>query len=315
MTSIVMNMKRLVSLMLFISPFSCFPWGFFAHKEINRLAVFALPPEMFGFYKKNIDYISDNAVNPDKRRYAVKEEACRHFIDLDAYDDSIKFRMPKYWKDAVKVFSEDTLFIHGIVPWHIYLMKHSLTEAFKNGNTRQILKLSAEIGHYIADANVPLHTTRNYNGQFTNQHGIHGFWESRLPELYSKDYNFFTGRCMYVYDVQDAVWKGIYNAHRALDSVLIFEQELNKSFAQEKKYSFEDRNGTVLKVYSREYAEAYHKKLCGQVERQMYASVKLLSDIWYTCWIDAGQPDLMNTDQHTVSESEPKIQGEQECTH
>ena len=33
-------------------------WGFFAHKEINRIAVFTLPPELFGFYKKNIEFIT-----------------------------------------------------------------------------------------------------------------------------------------------------------------------------------------------------------------------------------------------------------------
>jgi hypothetical protein len=38
------------------------------------------------------------------------------------------------------------------------------------------------LGHYIGDAHVPLHTTSNYNGQKTNQHGIHGLWESRIPE-------------------------------------------------------------------------------------------------------------------------------------
>lgn len=284
--------KRLIFLLFICFPLSGSAWGFFAHKEINRLAVFMLPPGMIKFYKQHLHYITENAVNPDKRRYAVKEEACRHFIDLDVYPDSIRHAMPKYWKEAASIFSEDTLLAYGIVPWHIYLMKFQLTEAFRKKDFGSILRLSTELGHYVGDANVPLHTTKNYNGQYTNQRGIHGFWESRLPELYSSGYDFFCGPAVYLKDVQGSVWENVYQAHAALDSVLLFEQELSHSFAPDKKYSMEERNGVNMKVYSLEYAAAYHSKLKDQVERQMLASVKLLGNIWYTCWIDAGQPDL-----------------------
>ena len=42
------------------------------------------------------------------------------------------------------------------------------------------------------------HTTENYNGQFTNQKGIHGFWESRIPELFYDEYDFITGKAKYI---------------------------------------------------------------------------------------------------------------------
>src|SRR5262245_39795059 len=94
-------------------------WGFFSHQHINRLAVFTLPPEMIVFYKPHINYLTEAAVNPDRRRYAVAEEAPRHYIDLDHYADSAGTRPPKYWKDAVEKYSRDSLLAHGIVPWHI----------------------------------------------------------------------------------------------------------------------------------------------------------------------------------------------------
>lgn len=144
-------------------------WGFFGHKKINRLAVFCLPPEMIRFYKHYITFITEEAVNPDSRRYAVEGEAERHFIDIDVYDkffnDSAVYKMPRYWKQAVERFTEDTLKAYGIVPWHIEKMKHDLTRAFEQRDARRILRLSADLGHYIADGNVPLHTTENYNGQ------------------------------------------------------------------------------------------------------------------------------------------------------
>ena len=52
----------------------CFCWGFYAHKKINYYAVFLLPPEMMVLYKANIDFITEHAVDPDKRRYAVPVE-------------------------------------------------------------------------------------------------------------------------------------------------------------------------------------------------------------------------------------------------
>ncbi|RUA29383.1 MAG: S1/P1 Nuclease, partial [Bacteroidetes bacterium] len=130
-------------------------WGFYAHQKINRLAIFTLPPEMITFYKHHIQYITENAVNPDKRRYAVDYEAPRHYIDLDVYGDSAVYKMPRYWKDAVKEYTEDTLQTYGIVPWHVNFVTYQLTEAFKENNAEDILRYSADLGHYIADANVP----------------------------------------------------------------------------------------------------------------------------------------------------------------
>ena len=41
--------------------------------------------------------------------------------------------------------------------------------------------LRADLGHYLADAHVPLHTG-NYSSQRTNQTGIHALWETHNVE-------------------------------------------------------------------------------------------------------------------------------------
>lgn len=272
-----------------------FGWGFFAHKLINRLAVFTLPEQLLLFYKNNIEYITEHAADADKRRYSVTEEACRHYIDLDYYEKTVPIdTVPKYWKEAVAKYTEDTLNAYGIVPWYIHLMKIRLTEAFKEKDIDKILKLSADIGHYIGDAHVPLHSTMNYNGQMTNQHGIHGFWESRLPELFSNDYDFFVGRARYIKNVQLAAWAASEGSFAAMDSVLSFEITLNKSFGEDRKYAYEQRGQTQVKTYSKEYSKTYHDMLGDQVERRMRASIAMVGSIWYTAWVDAGQPDLTN---------------------
>jgi len=272
-----------------------FSWGFFGHKMINRLAVFTLPEALLGFYKNNIDYVTDHAPDPDKRRYSDKSEGCRHFIDLDHFETVLPIdTVPKYWKDAVAKYTEDTLSAYGIVPWYIHLMKMRLTDAFREKDADKILKLSADIGHYMADAHVPLHATENYNGQLTGQNGIHGFWESRIPELFTNNYNFFVGRARYLDDVQKSAWTAIEGSFAGKDTVLDFERKLNMNFPPEQKYIFEQKGSKQVKVYSKQYSEAYEKMLNGQVERRMRISILMVGSIWYTAWVDAGQPDLTN---------------------
>ena len=286
-------------------------WGFYAHQQINRLAVFTLPVEMMPFFKKHIGYLTDNAVNPDKRRYAIVGEAPRHFIDLDAYADTSFAILPRSYREAIDRYGVDTLALHGIVPWQIQLTKYQLTEAFKQHNVRRILRIAADLGHYIADANVPLHTTRNYNGQLTGQQGIHGFWESRLPELFSADYDFLTGQAEYVYSPQKAAWRAVFKANAALDSVFRFEHQLTKEQGEQRKFGFEERNGITTKTYSADFSQRYHELLRGQVERQMRASVKMVGDFWYTCWVDAGQPDLRALVKYQLTEVEQREEAEE----
>lgn len=267
-------------------------WGFYAHKRINRLSVFSLPPEMIGFFKYHIDVMTENAVNPDKRRYAVLGEAEKHFIDLDAYGDSAVHKLPRYWQQALEQYTEAELRTKGIGPWNVYHTKILLTEAMKRKDPKAILRLAADLGHYIGDMHVPLHTTKNYNGHLTNQYGIHGFWESRIPELLSEDYDFFVGKADYLRSPQIEIWNTLAQTHAALDSVLSFEKTISSRFPEDKKYTFEERGGINTRQYSREFTLAYHQALGGQVERQMRRAVKMVADFWYTAWIDAGQPDL-----------------------
>jgi len=267
-------------------------WGFWAHQRINRMAVFSLPREMFGFFKFHIDYLTVHAVDPDKRRYAVEGEAACHFIDLDRYGENPFDSLPKRWKDAVAKYTEDTLMAHGIIPWHIEKMMYRLTAAFREQNHEKILKYASDLGHYVGDAHVPLHCTSNYNGQLTGQHGIHGFWESRIPEIYGEEYDYLTEKCRYIDHPLNEAWRIVEDSYRAHDSVLTFERQLNERFPPDRKYSYEHRGSQNVRVYSAEYTEAYDKMLNGMVERRMREAILATASFWYTAWIDAGQPNL-----------------------
>jgi len=268
-------------------------WGFFAHTEINRMAVFTLPGDMGRFYKFNIKYLSDHAVDPDKRRYADTSEAPRHYLDVELYEDRID-SIPIKWEDAVEKYGIVKLNKNGILPWQIQKSYYKLVRAFQERDSAKILIYSAYLGHYLADAHVPLHTTQNHNGQLSNQVGIHAFWESRLPELFSKDYSYWVGKARYIESPLTEAWKIIRHTHGLVDSVLLCESQLNASFPAYRKYSFSERKDQVLRQYSAEYSKAYHDAMNNMVERQMRSSILATGSFWYSAWIDAGQPDLKN---------------------
>lgn len=248
---------------------------------------------MMVFYKPNIEFIAEHAVDPDKRRYAIAEEGPRHFIDLDRYGHYPYDSLPRNWDSAVAKYSKDTLMAHGIVPWHVPIMLSRLTRAFKDKNFSRILKTSTELGHYIADAHVPLHATRNYNGQLTNQKGIHGFWESRVPELLAdKRFDFFIGKAQYIKNPSAFIWDRVMESAQMADTVLRVERELSLQFSDDQKYSYEERNGKVIRQYSAAFTNAFNNRLHGMVEQRMRQSIYAIASFWYTAWINAGQPEL-----------------------
>ena len=285
----------------------CFCWGFYGHQRINYYAVFLLPPEMMVLFKPNIQFLTDHAVDPDKRRYAVVEEAPRHYIDIDHYGTYPYPALPHKYEDAVSKFGVDSVIAYGIVPWHIQIMQARLTNAFKEKNTAKILKTAAELGHYIADSHVPLHASENHDGQLTNQKGIHGFWESRVPELLAeKEFDFFIGKAQYVNNIPTYVWDRVLESGAASDTVLTAEAELSRQFSPDKKYGFEDRNGKITRQYSSAFTIAYNQKLKNMVERRMRLSISSVASFWYTAWVNAGQPDLKNLTTATFSEADIK---------
>ncbi len=264
------------------------PWGFDVHRKIVQIAIYSLPHSLSGFYLNSADKLIEYSTKPDQRRYASPDEAARHYIDLDLYPEDIyRFGFPE--EEVVdSLLGVSFKNEHGSVPWTIREYIFKLTYAFKRKNRSGIIRLSAELCHYIADSQVPLHTTSNYNGQFTGQHGIHSLWETRLPELFISEYDLFCGQAEYLSQPDSILHSRLLSAHALVDDVLQTEIELQKHFGTGIKYSF---NGTS-RVVSQEYATEYHRLLNGMVERQIKTSIELTADIWFTCWVNAGMPSL-----------------------
>jgi hypothetical protein len=146
----------------------------------------------------------------------------------------------------------------------------------------------------------------------TNQKGIHGFWESRIPELKSTGYDYWVGKAKYIDKPIETAWNIVKASHSEVDSVLLLEKKLSDGYAPDKKYSFENRGNVLMKVYSEEYASEYNLLLNGMVERRMRAAIIAVGSLWYTAWVNAGKPDLNKLTTNVVSDSLKKVNAEEE---
>ena len=253
-----------------------FAWGVWGHQHINHAAVFALPTDMRSFYYNHIDFITEESVVPDIRKYTIndKPEFARHYIDIEAFENTPFDSLPKTMKEAAAKYDDKVLQKNGILPWYIQEMMTKLTKAFKDKRKTDILFLSADLGHYLADANMPLHTSLNHDGLLTDQKGIHGFWESQLPEIFGNSYNFNVPAATYISDVTGQTWSIVKHSHKLADSLLLIERNLKASFPKDKIYKT-DSSGAIFKntfgqpVHTFEYAQAFHTALQGMVQNQM----------------------------------------------
>jgi hypothetical protein len=299
---------RLIAFFALGIGFLTLSWGIVGHERINKAAVMALPQPLQIFFYNHIDFITQEASVPDIRKYALKykDENPRHYMDLENFAGPID-SLPKTLEEAQKKYDAKFLNDNGVLPWFIEDIMAKLTQAFKNKNRAEILFLAADLGHYVGDAHMPLHTSANHDGQLTDQKGIHSLWESRLPELFAKNYKLNVPQAHYYEDVHKATWDIIKDTHSFVQPLLDVDKKLRTSTPENQVFVM-DAEGKVLKnkyntaVFSDEYAKKLNKELNGMVENQMKKAITATASFWYTAWVNAGKPDLSDLDSPAVTQ-------------
>ena len=198
-------------------------WGFFAHEKINEVAVYHMPQPIFGFYKENLSTIIELSTLPDKRRYSVKDEKPKHYMDMENYSF-----LPLSYQEAQAHYGAEHIYKNGNAFWNIPVLYKQLIQAFKRKHYKRIVKISSELGHYLADISVPLHTTENYNGQLSGQDGVHALWETSLPKSFYEHYDFYLAKPVYIEDIQQHIKTHILKTHKEVAFALKTEQETTK---------------------------------------------------------------------------------------
>jgi hypothetical protein len=282
----------------------CNSWGFLVHRTIHQLAIYELHGPLQHFFYRHMEQVVKYSVRPDQRRNEDSTEGSKHFIDLEVFGDSAR-KMPLTWDEAVLVYGKDSLLQYGYVPYYIMTMKDRLTHAFRNGLKDSVLFYAIDLGHYISDAHVPLHTSVNYDGQLTNQKGLHSLWETVVPELELAEYNLHSKhKARYLNKPEKAIWKAVRQAHKLVKDVFEQERQVTRLFSDSSKYRVQVRNGREYRTYTSVFARTYSEHLGRTINRQLLRSADLTADFWYTCWVDAGRPDVSAWMQPSFSEQE-----------
>ncbi len=284
-------------------------WGFEGHKKITELAIDIILnlDEFKGVDSKKLDYfkkflsenksiIIERCVEPDMVRNEDKDEQYNHFIDIDRYGKYPFNELPRDKAKAIEKFGFSVVQKNGFLPWRIAEFMDSLSYSILLNDKAKMLKYLSWLAHYVEDAHQPLHVTENYDGQLTNQPGIHSRFETELIKyLISKnELNFNTKdllgnlkRNTLVKDKINFAFGIVLESYRFLDEILEADNFAKSQIPPEKLYRVEKRNGRTRYIYSEEYYSIMSERLKNLIYERMSSSAVKLALIWLSALRDA----------------------------
>ncbi|BDU75024.1 phospholipase C/P1 nuclease family protein [Mesoterricola silvestris] len=153
-------------------------WGNQGHRLAASFALKDLPPDVALWFRSLEATLPDHASDPDIWKGQDPTERPHHYLNCEPYGGPAA--VPLDENDARNALGPDLFRQSGQVTWTILARVHDLTEAFSAGDPYQVAYRSSILCHYVADLQVPLHTTTNHDGKETGQRGVHHRWEEGL---------------------------------------------------------------------------------------------------------------------------------------
>jgi hypothetical protein len=214
-------------------PSPSFAWGFEAHKFITERMIALLPAQIRPLFEKRKAYLIERSVDPDLWRNVFPEEESNHFVDLDYFGKYPFSELPHEFDRAVQKWGRAVIMEQGRLPWRTQELFGKLQKEFE-GLRREnapgylqdnIAYYAAIIAHYVGDGHVPLHAVVNYDGQRTNQQGIHGRWESELFERARTRLKIAPSAPTPVKDPREFMFQVLLDSNRLADGVLAADKK------------------------------------------------------------------------------------------
>lgn len=266
--------KQILPLFVLIS-FLFLGWGRDGHIIINGKAALSFPFQM-NYFVTWSDSLAAHGSDADYRKSSDPAEGPKHYIDIDNYATFNNYGyITQSYDSAIALYGYQFVIDQGILPWAILRTYDSLKVALMQNQWHKAMLIASDLGHYIGDAHMPLHITRNYNGQYTNQSGVHSRFESTMIGKYKNQIIFDGDSVDYIENISDYVFDIIYNNYPFVDSVLsadLYAKNLSGGLYNNTYY---------LKMWN------YSKNFTIDLFRK--ASISL-AEMFYTCWVDAGMP-------------------------
>ncbi len=276
-----MNHKRKIFFLLLISLIFIYGWGSTGHKLINRRSTFSLPPSMS--FLNWADSLAAHSSDADYRRSVDTNEAPKHFIDIDEYPEFVATgRIPQDLDSLIALHGNSFVYSTGILPFSIMATVDSVKKYFQLHDFQKAMLHAADLGHYVGDGHQPLHITRNYDGQYTNQSGVHARYETQMINRDSANIIYAFENPVYVSNINQFVFDFLYSNYRYVDSVLKYD-----SIAH-----------AIAGSINTNYYQIYWQ-LAGNFTMKLFNNAShIIASLIYTAWINSGSP-LLVTPQGT----------------
>jgi hypothetical protein len=203
-------------------------------------------------------------------------ERSRHYIYLDKYGMFPFLALPHSFQRAVEQYGRSHVNRDGLLPWQIGEYSLRLTNDFKAQNWEQAKLDAAVLGHYVADATDPLHTTQNYDGQLTAQTGLANRFEILLIDRYSNFFVLAPQDATKIDDPTEFAFQITLEAHTWVDHIVL-----------------EDRRSIEgLPGFNDDYFDRFYAQVGSTAMQQISAAAHDAGSYWYTAWLNAGRPAL-----------------------
>lgn len=280
--------KTLIALtacaLIVIAPSSALAWGIAAHRYIMARAIDLLPAELKPFFEHYRGELVLRVVDPDMWRNAGWDEDPNHFVDfgvpeLGPYPFTA---LPREYGSAIEKFGMATLRRNGVLPWREAEEFGNLRRAFegfaKNSAfaPADTVLFAAAAAHYLQDAHQPLHATNNYDGQLTQQNGVHARFETALFERFEAKLTVNPGPLAPIRNPRDVAFDTLLASHQLVDPLLKADKE-----AIAGKDTYDD-----------EYFEKFFAKVRSILEKRLTDSMTATASLIVGAWEQAGKPPL-----------------------
>jgi hypothetical protein len=251
-------------------------WGPTGHRLVNRWAVDTLPPEMRAFFQNNRQFLEEHANDPDAAMEKDKHERELHYIYLDKYGIFPYLKLPHSFDRAVEQYGSGRIHRDGMLPWQVGKISLRLTDALKTQNWEEAKLQAALLGHYVADARDPLHTTQNYDGQLTGQNGLAARFEIRLVDKFTNFFMFVPREAGKIADPTQHAFDVVLETNTWADHIILADLQAREG----------------LPDFNDDYYDRFYSRVGSIVVRELSEAAEDAGSYWYTAWVNAGRPEL-----------------------
>lgn len=277
-----------VAIALLTIPVSLRAWGTEVHKLITRRALDGLPATLKPFFDVQKDFIVEHSADPDLWRVIglkgdLGDETPNHQVDLEDLDDPPFKNIPHDWNAAVEKYGLARLNGAGRLPWRAQEMFDRLVTLFGDvgkptapyaaDNTRFVASVLA---HYVEDAHVPFHATKDYDGQSTNQRGIHARFETELIQRNVTSLSLAPVTVRPIASVRDFMFDTLVDSQALVADVLRADRQATEG----------------REFYDDAYYTAFRRGAGPIVEKRMSEAASAVASAIVSAWEKAGRPAL-----------------------